>query len=91
MVHLIGRYRHRQDEAGRFARTLDREMGALWTFVVEEGVEPTNNRAEVRFVDQKPNRPPDSGDWPHILSGNAAGCENLIPVSVEFRPPLVRG
>ena len=52
MVHLIGRYRHRQDEAGRFARTLDREMGALWTFVVEEGVEPTNNRAEraLRFA-----------------------------------------
>jgi transposase len=27
-------------------------MGALWTFVVEEGVEPTNNRAEraLRFA-----------------------------------------
>jgi transposase len=45
MVHLIARYRHRRDEAGTFARTLEREMGALWTFVVEEGVEPTNNRA----------------------------------------------
>ena len=42
----------RQDEAGTFARTLEREMGALWTFVVEEGVEPTNNRAEraLRFA-----------------------------------------
>jgi transposase len=52
MVHLIGQYRHRHDEAGTFARTLDREMGALWTFVVEEGVEPTNNRAEraLRFA-----------------------------------------
>jgi transposase len=52
MVHLIGQYRHRQDDAGTFARTLDREMGALWTFVVEEGVEPTNNRAEraLRFA-----------------------------------------
>jgi transposase len=55
MVHLIGQYRHRHDDAGKFARTLDREMGALWTFVVEEGVEPTNNRAEVRSVDQKPS------------------------------------
>jgi transposase len=46
MVHLLDQYRSRQDEAGTFARTLEHEMGALWTFVVEEGVEPTNNRAE---------------------------------------------
>jgi transposase len=52
MVHLVGQYHRRQDEAGTFARTLDREMGALWTFVVEAGVEPTNNRAEraLRFA-----------------------------------------
>jgi transposase len=52
MVHLLDQYRSRQDEAGTFARTLEREMGALWTFVVEEGVEPTNNRAEraLRFA-----------------------------------------
>jgi hypothetical protein len=52
MVHLIDQYRRRQDEAGTFPRTLDREMRALWTFVVEEGVEPTNNRAEraLRFA-----------------------------------------
>jgi transposase len=52
MVHLTAQYRRRQDEAGTFARTLDWEMGALWTFVVEEGVDPTNNRAEraLRFA-----------------------------------------
>jgi transposase len=52
MIHLIGQYRHQHDDAGKFARMLDREMGALWTFVVEEGVEPTNNRAEraLRFA-----------------------------------------
>jgi transposase len=52
MVHLIDQYGARGDETGTFARTLDREMGALWTFVVEEGVEPTNNRAEraLRFA-----------------------------------------
>jgi transposase len=52
MVHLMGQYRHRHDDAGTFARTLDCEMGFLWTFVVEEGVEPTNNRAEraLRFA-----------------------------------------
>jgi transposase len=52
MIHLIDQHHRRQDEAGTFARTLDREMGALWTFVVEAGVEPTNNRAEraLRFA-----------------------------------------
>jgi len=52
MVHLLTQHRERQDEAGTFARTLEREMGALWTFVVEEGVDPTNNRAEraLRFA-----------------------------------------
>jgi transposase len=52
MVHLLACHRQRRDEAGTFARTLEREMGALWTFVVEEGVEPTNNRAEraLRFA-----------------------------------------
>jgi transposase len=52
MVHLLHQYRSRQDEAGKFARTLDRELGALWTFVVEKDVDPTNNRAEraLRFA-----------------------------------------
>jgi transposase len=52
IVHLLDQYRPRRDEGGTFAHTLEREMGALWTFVVEEGVEPTNNRAEraLRFA-----------------------------------------
>ena len=52
MVHLLNQYGRRQDEAGTFARTLEREMASLWTFVVEQGVEPTNNRAEraLRFA-----------------------------------------
>jgi transposase len=52
MVHLLAQFGPRRDEAGTLARTLDREMGSLWTFVVEEGVEPTNNRAEraLRFA-----------------------------------------
>jgi transposase len=52
LVHLLNQYRPRKDEAGTLARTLERELGALWTFVVEAGVEPTNNRAEraLRFA-----------------------------------------
>jgi transposase len=52
MVHLLNQYRGWQDEAGKLARTLEREMRSLWTFVVEEGVELTNNKAEraLRFA-----------------------------------------
>jgi transposase len=34
------------DDAGRLARSLLREMDTLWVFLEERGVEPTNNRAE---------------------------------------------
>jgi transposase len=52
MVHLIARHRVRKDAAGKFARHLERLMGDLWLFLLEDGVEPTNNRAEraLRFA-----------------------------------------
>jgi transposase len=43
---LIARYHARQDEAGRLARRLQREMASLWVFLCEHGVDTTNNRAE---------------------------------------------
>jgi transposase len=46
MVYLLARSEQRRDEAGTLTRTLDRELGSLWTFIVAEGVEPTYNRAE---------------------------------------------
>ena len=58
------------------------DRGNLLRFLADPRIEPTNNRAEVRFVGQKPNRMADSGDGPHVWSGNAARHENLIPVSV---------
>jgi transposase len=45
VVHLLNQHSARHDEAGTLAWMLERELGALWTFVVEQGVEPTNNRA----------------------------------------------
>ena len=42
----MGRYYERQDDAGRLARRLQREMASLWVFLLEHGVEATNNRAE---------------------------------------------
>jgi transposase len=42
---LIGRYRERPDEAGMLARRLHREMASLGVFLLEHGVEATNNRA----------------------------------------------
>jgi transposase len=52
MGHLIDGHRHRKDEAGKLARHLDAEMGYLWVVLLEEGVDPTNNRAEraLRFA-----------------------------------------
>jgi transposase len=43
---VIERYHERQDDAGRLARRLQREMASLWVFLGEHGVEATNNRAE---------------------------------------------
>jgi transposase len=52
MCHLLDQHQHRKDEAGRFARHVQAEMGHLWVFLLENGVEPTNNRAEraLRFA-----------------------------------------
>jgi transposase len=55
LCKLIEQYHDRADDAGRFARRLLREMDSLWVFLAQHGVEPTNNRAEVRSVDQKPS------------------------------------
>jgi transposase len=52
---LIERYKERSDDAGRLARRLVRELASLWVFLGEHGVDTTNNRAEVRSVDQKPS------------------------------------
>ena len=46
LCKLIEQYHDRQDDAGRFARRLLREMNSLWVFLTRCGVEPTNNRAE---------------------------------------------
>ena len=46
LCKLIEQYHDRTDDAGRFARRLLREMDSLWVFLVQHGVEPTNNRAE---------------------------------------------
>jgi Transposase IS66 family len=46
LVQVLEQYRRRKDAAGRLARTLERELGARWTLVVDAGVEPPNNRAE---------------------------------------------
>jgi len=46
LICLLFLYEGADDDAGRFARLLLREMDSLWTFLEEDGVEPTNNRAE---------------------------------------------
>jgi transposase len=46
LCRLIDQYHDRQDDAGRFARRLLREIDSLWVFLAHCGVDPTNNRAE---------------------------------------------
>jgi transposase len=82
LCHLIHRYHARADDAGRWARRLQRELASLWVFLHEHGVEPTNNRAEVRFVDQKPALNKVWGIGPERKSSDALEFENLLPVSV---------
>lgn len=43
---LLNQHITREDKAGTFARRLQREGEALWTFLDVPGVEATNNRAE---------------------------------------------
>jgi transposase len=45
-IHLIFKHQEREDEAGKFAQRLIREMDSLWVFLEVQGVEPTNNRGE---------------------------------------------
>ena len=51
LCRLIGLYRDSKSEAGKFVRRIEGEMDSLFTFLTEDGVEPTNNLAErtIRF------------------------------------------
>jgi transposase len=62
-------------------RELLQVEAALWTFVRVEGVEPTNNAAEVRSVDQKPSLQA-RGIGPQVKRGNSGQPENSFRVSV---------
>lgn len=45
-IELLSNHEEKENDAGKLARSLIREMISLWVFLEEEGVEPTNNRAE---------------------------------------------
>ena len=45
-ILLLFLFENADDDAGKLARLLLREMDTLWVFLEHEGVEPTNNRAE---------------------------------------------
>lgn len=48
---LILRYRDSESDAGTFVRHIEKEIDAMFTFLMEDDVEPTNNLAErmIRF------------------------------------------
>ncbi len=45
-IELLAENEEAENDAGKLARAIIREMISLWVFLEEEGVEPTNNRAE---------------------------------------------
>ena len=45
-IELLIAQEEEENDAGKLARALIRELISLWVFLEEEGVEPTNNRAE---------------------------------------------
>lgn len=45
-IHLITQHEESENDAGKLSRALIRELITLWLFLEENGVEPTNNRAE---------------------------------------------
>jgi transposase len=52
LLLLLMLYEGGDDDAGQLARSIAREIESLWVFLDENGVEPTNNRAEraLRFA-----------------------------------------
>ena len=46
LLFALSLYEDDQNDAGRLARQIVREIESLWTFLDHQGVEPTNNRAE---------------------------------------------
>ncbi|HZC02834.1 MAG TPA: hypothetical protein VE844_16210, partial [Gammaproteobacteria bacterium] len=64
----------------RTCRELLKVEEALWLFVRVVGVEPTNNAAEVRFVDPKPNLKQVWGMDPELRRGNDLWLKNLVLV-----------
>ncbi len=62
----------------------------LTRFLTEPGAPVDNNTAEVRFVGQKPSTQCVWGIGPEERKNTSLGPQNLIPVSVEFRPSVVK-
>jgi len=80
---LIALYCESKSEVGKFVRRLDEEMESLFTFLVEGGVEPTNNLAEraLRFgVLWRKRSQGSRGDTSEF-------CPCAIPVGSNAGPP----
>jgi hypothetical protein len=86
----MGQSERVSEDGGDVSGITGREA-AVWTFVRVEGIDPTNNAAEVRFVGQKPDRFTVWGIGPRLPPDRGWERENGLPMSGEFRPPLVKG
>jgi putative transposase len=70
--------------------TINGKRHYLWR-AVDQDDNVLDILVQVRFVDQKPNLEKVWGIGPELKSSDAPKPENWVPVSVKFRPLLVRG
>jgi hypothetical protein len=70
--------------------TINGQRHYLWR-AVDQDDNVLDILVQVRFVDQKPNLEKVWGIGPELKSSDAPKPENWVPVSVKFRPLLVRG
>jgi transposase len=94
---LIALYRDSKSASGTFARRLEEEMDTLFTFLANEGVEPTNNFAErtIRFgvLWRKRNQGTKAtkatvGGSASCPCGKPAGCTRCPDSRCLYRPSI---
>ena len=84
LIRLITLHEDRKDDAGRFTRRLRREIDSLWTFLIDEGVSPTNNHAERMLRFSVLWRKRSQGTGAFAISDNKLENEKDVDCGLKF-------
>jgi len=88
--HVIDGRIYQGEVTQKYQKRFLRYRESLFRFLEEDGIPWNNNMAEVRLVGQKPSTQCVWGIGPEERRNTSLGPQNLIPVSVEFRPSVVK-